>query len=306
MGALAGWRWAAAALLLVTLAPDPAPAAGRAQGPLLGYLPADGAAAGWVRDGGPQEFEGEDLYTYIDGGAEIYQEYGFRRAVVQDYRNAAGREVSLEIFEMADAGAAYGIFSFKRSGEGRSLALGGGGELEDYYLNFWKGCFVVTLTGFDETEATLAGLLALGRAVDAKIGQTAEAPALVAVLPGEGLKAGSVKYLRGLLGLTNVYPFGTARGLTFKDAVRGQYSSGETLIILEYGTAEARHSAWLELQAGIEKSGRFERPTNYLADAVVFKDGQGRYVAIGEAGPRLAIGIHSTLDWALATAARVR
>ena len=52
------------------------------------YLPADNAAAGWAKDGAPQEFEGEDLYTYIDGGAEIYQEYGFRRVIVQDYEDA--------------------------------------------------------------------------------------------------------------------------------------------------------------------------------------------------------------------------
>ncbi|MCK7482485.1 MAG: hypothetical protein M0C28_39200 [Candidatus Moduliflexus flocculans] len=58
--------------------------------PLRAYLPSDGAAPGWTQDGEPQEFEGEDLYTYIDGGAEIYQEYGFRRVVVQDYRNAGG------------------------------------------------------------------------------------------------------------------------------------------------------------------------------------------------------------------------
>ncbi|MBE3111603.1 MAG: hypothetical protein IMZ46_14045, partial [Acidobacteria bacterium] len=49
------------------------------EGPLRAYLPADNAASGWTKDGELQEYEGEDLYTYIDGGAEIYQEYGFRR-----------------------------------------------------------------------------------------------------------------------------------------------------------------------------------------------------------------------------------
>lgn len=269
-------------------------------------LPADQAAPGWSRDGVSQEFAGEDLYAYIDGGAEIYEEYGFRRVIIEDYKSAAGKSVSLEIFEMDGPSAAFGMFTFKRSGHGKAVALGSGGELDDYYLNFWKGCFVVTLTGFDAEAATLAGLQAVAAAVDAKIANSAKAPGLVEALPREGLIPGSVKYIKGRLGLNNLYPFYTARGLGFKDGVRALYESGETLIILDYGTAEARRSAWLALRAELEKSDRFDRPRNYLADAVVFQDKKGDYIAFGEAGARLAIGIHDTLDWALDTVARIR
>ncbi len=281
-------------------------AAARSAGPLRAYLPADGAAPGWARDGDPQEFEGEDLYTYIDGGAEIYQEYGFRRVAVQDYRNSRGKSVSLEIFEMESPAAAYGMFTFKRSGKGRSLELGGGGEIEAYYLNFWKGRFLVTLTGFDEAAETLEGLAAVGRVVDTKLPDGGETPGLVAALPAEGLRPGSVKYLRGLLGLANIYPFYTARGLGFTDAVRGLYDGEETLILLDYGSAEARHAAWLELRTELERSERFEPGKDFLADAVVYIDGKGQYVALGEAGGLLVIGIASTLEWALTTVARVR
>jgi hypothetical protein len=304
----AGMRWALAALVVAGLcAPGAGAPAGRSpEGPLRVYLPADNATAGWTRDGGPQEFEGEDLYTYINGGAEIYQEYGFRRVVVQDYENPQGKSVSLEIFEMETPAAAFGMFTFKRSGGGKTLALGAGAELEAYYMNFWKGRFLVTLTGFDEAAETLEGLTAIGRIVDSALPEGREAPGLVAALPAEGLRPGSVKYLKGLLGLNNQYSFYTARGLAFTDAVRGLYDSGETLMILNYGSAEARHTAWLELCAELDRSERFERPDNYLADAVVFRDAKGLYVAFAETGTRLAVGIHSTLDWALATVSRVR
>jgi hypothetical protein len=305
MGILAKWRRAPAAAMLLC-AGLLAPAAVRDQIPLRGYLPADGAAAGWVRDGGPQEFEGEDLYTYIDGGAEIYQEYGFRRAAVQDYRDAAGREVSLEIFEMADPAAAFGMFTFKRSGKGAPLALGGGAELEAYYLNFWRGRFLVTLTGFDESPGTLEGLKALAGAAEKGLGAGGDVPGIVGLLDPEGLVAGSVKYLRGLLGLANVYPFGTARGLNFKEAVRGVYDGGETLIVLEYGSVEARTAAGRELEAALAASGRFERPGDSPADAVVLKDGKGNFLAFRGVGGRLAVGVHDTLDGALGTAARAR
>jgi hypothetical protein len=276
------------------------------EGPLRAFLPGDTAVPGWAKEGEPQEFEGEDLYIYIDGGAEIYEEYGFARIVVQDYKNAAGKSVSLEIFEMGTPAAAFGMFTFKRSGQGKTLDLGAGGELEAYYLNFWAGRFLVTVTGFDESEGTVEGLLSIGRAVAAKLPGGGETPGLAAALPAQGLRPGSVKYLRGLLGLNNVYPLYTARGLAFKDAVRGIYDSGETLILLDYGSAEARRASWRELRAEIERSGRFEPAKNYLADAVAFEDGKGQYVAFGEAGARLAVGIHSTLEGALATVARVR
>lgn len=276
-------------------------------GPLRPFLPAGDDVPGWTRDGEPQEYEGEDLYTYIDGGAEIYQEYGFRRVVVQDYERSAGISVSLEIFEMETPAAAFGMYTFKRSGQGESLELGGGGELESYYLNFWKGRFLATLTGFDDSRGTVEGLVKIARALDAKlpVGERGE-PALVESLPREGLEPRSVKYLKGLLGLNNIYPFYTGRGLGFEAAVRGLYESGETLLILDFGTTEARRAAWLDLRAALERSGRFEQPTNYLADAVVFRDGKGQYIAFGEVGARLAVGIHATLEWALATVARAR
>ena len=295
----------ALAVLAGVLAVSALPAS-RSAGPLLAYLPADGAAPGWVRDGEPQEFEGEDLYTYIDGGAEIYQEYGFRRVVVQDYRDPQGRSVSLEIFEMDSPRAACGMFAFKSSGKGRSTGLGGGSEIEAYYLNFWKGRFLVTVTGFDESAETVDGCRSIGRVVDLTLPGGGTAPGLVASLPAEGLVLGSVKYVRGLLGLINIYPFGTARGLGFKEAVRGVYDSGETLIVLEYGTVEARESAWKELEAALTGSGRFERPGNHLADAVVFKDGKGNFLAFRGVEGRLAVGVHDTLDRALRTAARAR
>jgi hypothetical protein len=125
-------RWRGLAGGLVALALLGMPTVVRpSQAPLRTVLPADGSVPGWTRDGEPQEFVGEDLYTYIDGGAEIYQEYGFRRVVVQDYESRAGKSVSLEIFEMADPAAAYGIFTFKRSGRGKVVPLGSRAELED-------------------------------------------------------------------------------------------------------------------------------------------------------------------------------
>lgn len=262
------------------------------EGPLKVYLPADNAAPGWTKDGEPQEYEGEDLYTYIDGGAEIYQEYGFRRVILQDYKNAKGKSVSLEIFEMETPAAAFGLFTFKRSGSGKTVSLGTGAELEAYYLNFWKGRFLVTLTGFDEAPETIEGLVAVGGVVDAKVREAGAAPGLVDALPEKGLRPGSVKYLKGLLGLNNIYPFYSARGLAFAEAARGVYDNGAMLLLLDYGSAEARSKAWVELRTYLAESDRFESAAGGRSlDIFQVRDGKGQCVSIAESGPRLIVGI---------------
>lgn len=263
----------------------------RGDGPLRGYLPADNAASGWTKDGEPQEYEGEELYAYIDGGAEIYQEYGFRRVILQDYKNAGGKSVSLEIFEMGSTAAAFGMFTFKRSGSGKTVSLGAGAELEAYYLNFWKGRFLVTLTGFDESSETIGGLTAVAGIVDSRIRDSGEAPGLVAALPEKGLRPGSVKYLKGLLGLNNIYPFYSARGLGFSEAARGVYKNGATLLILDYGTADARARAWIDLKAYLSGSDRFKRADPGETDVELVQDGKGQSVAFRESGSRLLIGV---------------
>ncbi|MBE3126120.1 MAG: hypothetical protein IMZ57_10755 [Acidobacteria bacterium] len=266
------------------------------EGPLRAYLPADNAVEGWAKDGEPQEYEDEDLYTYIDGGAEIYQEYGFRRVILQDYKDPKGKSVSLEIFEMETPAAAFGMFTFKRSGTGKTVSFGGGAELEAYYMNFWKGRFLVTLTGFDEARETIDGLLAVGGVVDSKIRDAGAVPGLVGALPEKGLISGSVKYLKGLLGLNNIYPFYTARGLGFAEAARGVYENGATLLILDYGTADARARAWLDLKAHLAGSDKFTAGTGGSPAVFRVLDGKGQHVAIAGSGPRLLIGISAVKD----------
>ncbi|MBP6976770.1 MAG: hypothetical protein KBB71_00460 [Lentimicrobiaceae bacterium] len=58
-------------------------------------------------------FEGSGLWGYIDGGADIYMEYGFDRVYVQDIL-LEGHPFLFETFCMQDSRAAFGIFSVYR------------------------------------------------------------------------------------------------------------------------------------------------------------------------------------------------
>lgn len=60
-------------------------------------------------------FDGKSLYGYIDGGAELYREYGFVDLTVQEVR-IDDHQILVELFRMRDALAAFGIFSVSRGG----------------------------------------------------------------------------------------------------------------------------------------------------------------------------------------------
>ena len=208
---------------------------------LRALLPSGQEAGGWTRDGEPQDFSGEDLYLYIDGGAAIYQEYGFVRVLAQDFKRG-GQGLSVEIFQMAAPEAAYGMFTFKRSAKGETVPVGAEGQLEDYYLNFWKGSFLVTLTSSGKVGLDRRELVEIAGAVARKIpaGPT-PMPPLVAGLPQTGLVRTSVRYFRGFLGFMNYYPSLAKEEFGVREGVRGDYSPGVSLFILKYsGSEEAR------------------------------------------------------------------
>jgi hypothetical protein len=58
-------------------------------------------------------FEGNGLWGYINGGADIYHEYGFERVNIQEI-SLEDQEFKIESYCMSDETAAFGIFSVNR------------------------------------------------------------------------------------------------------------------------------------------------------------------------------------------------
>lgn len=259
--------------------PAVAPAPRPADSPLLKLLPAADGLEGWAPEGEAQLFAGEALFEYIDGGADIYHEYGFREVVVQDYRSPAGRTVSLEVFEMASPAAAFGMFTFKRSGEGAGAPFGADAELESYYLNFWRDRYLVTITGFDEDPGTAAGLAVVGRAVAARIVGDAVRPDLLSRLPAPGLRSAGSKYFVGRLGLDNIRPFLSSRAFPGgREGVRGSYEDGTELFVFRHASAEAARLALGEMETGFAADDRYSDVTA-VGGRLTARDDKGRALA---------------------------
>jgi len=137
---------------------------------LLRFLPRESDLPGWRLDGEPQTAEGIGLFELINGGAEEYLKEGFSRAVMATYRNSEGKRINLEIYEMLSPESARNIHSGKTGGKGQKVSLGEEAVREDHYLNFRKGAYQVTLSGYDSQGETLEWLLRMARLVAERIG----------------------------------------------------------------------------------------------------------------------------------------
>jgi hypothetical protein len=213
----------------------------------------------WERYLDFEEYKGEDLFYYINGGAEIYHEYGFERVIVQDYKNSNEKSASLEIYKMNSPESAYGMYTFKSSGKGQELSLGHGSKLQDYYLNFWKGPYLVTITGFDAEAETIDGLKSIARTVDKKLLTQADAkmPVLCSRLPQKDLNTQSVKYFMGNLGLVNSYPFANTDVFKIQKGIKGSYVGGYDVYILEYADAKTSKMAFEGAKKDFKASERY-------------------------------------------------
>lgn len=251
---------------------------------LLAHIPEETELGEWKKDGSPQEYRGEDLFLYIDGGAEIYHEYGFRQVIVQDYLSKNGKSISLEIFEMVNSESAYGMYTFKTSAQGDVFAIGDEALLEGYYMNFWKGNYLVTLTGFDEDEETVKGLQRIARAVDAKIKIRGKKPRLVSIVPKNDLLTLSIKYFKGNLGLYNIYSFFTQDVFAFNQGIKADYSAGYSVYLIGYESIDACQKRFKEVRESFAESSRYTdfKPVNEKLFKVRDKKGGLIFVSLFE------------------------
>ncbi len=199
-------------------------------------LPRNDEMENWKTKDKPLYFVGEDLYELINGGAEIYHEYGFKAIISQEYESLNGKSINLEIYKMENPISAFGIYSFKTSSDGEKADIGNDALFEDYYLNFWKGEFLITLVGFDTEKETIDGILYLAKIIDKKITSVGHKPTLVDILNLEKGAPLKVKYLKGNLALFNNYEFDSQNIFGVTEGVIGKYENFR-IFIFKYDNA---------------------------------------------------------------------
>ena len=255
---------------------------------LLSYLPESVETGEWERAGAPDLYVGDDLFLLINGGAEIYHEYGFKQVVAAEYKKN-DQYINVELYEMQSPGAAYGMFTFKTGDRGTQIKLGNEGLLEAYFLNFWKGSLLVTLTGFDSTAQTIAGLRAIAAHIDESITLKGATPVLAKLFSDEKVNARKTIYIRGNLALYNNYVFDTENIFGVREGVVGKLRDG-LLFVFQYADS-AECEKWYT--HAIEQLRRNEKFTDFVIKdtRAAMKDRNGKAVIVQPHGKYLLISV---------------
>ncbi|MBE3099126.1 MAG: hypothetical protein IMZ44_18580 [Planctomycetes bacterium] len=185
-----GWLVATAAAQTAA-AQGPVPAAARLR--LVKLLP-DAAAIG-AKTAGDPVFYGENLFEYINGGAEAYHQYEFAALAHQKYR-IGDLELTVDIYDMRDALNAFGIYASERAPGYNYIPIGAEGYLNEPVLNFQQGAYYVKLAAFSRAGRSAAQLERAARSVSAKIGTGKTLPATFALFPSANRAPRSERFVR--------------------------------------------------------------------------------------------------------------
>jgi uncharacterized protein DUF6599 len=158
----------------------------------------------WEITSAPRYFGPDNLYDLINGGAEIYVQFGLKKMVTSEYRSPSieNTAVTVEIYDMGSPKGAFGrtarfldgLLDPSGVGEGLPSPLSGKSILGDGDLVTWKDRYMIHLTLMDESPSASGESIALaGRkilpvfaaAVCARIENDPPLPSIFALFPAE-------------------------------------------------------------------------------------------------------------------------
>ena len=254
------------------------------------YLPGAADLPGWSQEEKPRTFTQDTLWDLMDGGAEVYLEYGVEGAASVRYKHPSKGNVQVDIYAMKDAGAAFGIYSFNSRTKGSPVQIGDEALLTDYYVLVRKGAHFFTVTAGSDPVAAMPSCLEFARAIAARIPAVVWKPELLSRLPTLAGASLHHVYFRGSLGLLNLYPFGDADPFKAAEGVAAE-TEGTQFFILRHADekeAAARYeSAWAVLAANSKyKAGKGQPGEQCLIDGngkflLLTRNGACNLIAIG-------------------------
>lgn len=145
-------------------------------------LPKSNELKGWTYKSEPRIFANNQLWEYIDGGADVYIDYGFQKVATVELENAK-RNIVVDLYDMKSMEGAFGMYARERARTYHFISIGAGGYHEGVALNFYQSNYYVKLTAFTDDQPCQAALLKLAQLLSQKIGANKKAPSSLALFP---------------------------------------------------------------------------------------------------------------------------
>lgn len=150
-------------------------------------------------------YTGQSLFGYINGGADLYLEYGFVRLYVNEYRYN-GEELKAEIWVMEDEASAYGVYALSHSSCTEWNTAGSFSCISRYQVAAAQGPLFISVTSPSGTLEAQHGCLVIVRKILAKNPQDLWYMPLLFQQEQLAKEKNSIRYFKGPLGLQNGLP----------------------------------------------------------------------------------------------------
>lgn len=152
-----------------------------------------------------REFKGSALWGYINGGADLYLEYGFDFLRVENLK-LEELEFTANIYRMKNAAAAFGIFSVSWFNCEGKFPEHNVSCLSQYQLQFVKAQYYISIINETGNAKAREIDLKLARILSVKIeGNDFKLPVVFRKKEFDGIH-GQARFMKGRLGIENGFP----------------------------------------------------------------------------------------------------
>lgn len=266
---------------------------------LASLLPPGGEAGARLAEG-PVFYSPENLYEYINGGAEAFIGYDFVALAHAVYQKGDA-EITVDVYDMGRPDNAFGIYTSERSPDYSFTSIGAEGYQGNLLINFLHDRYYVKLLAFSDTQKGATLLEPFARWISSAVGTAPSLPKQLSLFPPAHLLPHTQTFvLRSPLGREFLSPAYTARYSFAADTV--------TVVVLSFAeNAEAARGRVAQLCVEAQKVGQcttidepaggFRGSTRYEGQLLAFPRGNVAVIILNP--PPTATGLVAQLLSAL-------
>ena len=229
-------------------------------------MPEPDTTAGWQWDLEPEMYDPENLFEYINGEAEHYNDYNFVEMVTASHSRVEDQYASftIDIYDMGTPLNAFGIYSSHRRPELTFESIGEEAIVSELDVMFYKGRFFVQVSAGSMEDVVTSAIIKQAEQLASRIEATAP-PAELTLLPAEVQVPHTLVFLAS----------GLLAQAAFENAMEASYNlpSGQcrAFIVLKEDE-ESALAALNQFRESLVRQGQFTEqdgagnPSNLIAD----------------------------------------
>ena len=136
-----------------------------------------------------------DLWDYINGGADSYNALGFSDLHIAEYTKGKKVSVKVEIYLHLNENLAFGIYALERAPSYNFIPIGIQGYCDEGMINFLKGSYYVKISTHSKSKKALKAVDVLAGKLEQIIDGSSEFPAILIDFPTQGKVVNEEMYI---------------------------------------------------------------------------------------------------------------